>query len=83
MFKGTIILIWIEVFLYAVQKYLESLKFFHEILRKWIDKFLCMGYNLFILYKNNRKAMDKYWISCHFATQTYGPSYSRWHICAN
>ncbi|GAA6282804.1 hypothetical protein K360107B91_06230 [Enterocloster bolteae] len=70
-------------FLYAVQNYLESLKFFHEILRKWIDKFLCMGYNLFILYKNNRKAMDKYWISCHFATQTYGPSYSRRHICAN
>ena len=48
-------------FLYDIQKFLEILKNFHEKVRKWIDNFLVMGYNLFILYKNNRKGVDKYY----------------------
>ena len=48
-------------FLYDIQNFLEILKIFHEKVRKWIDNFLVMGYNLFILYKNNRKGVDKYY----------------------
>lgn len=48
-------------FLYDIPKFLEILKIFHEKVRKWIDNFLVMGYNLFILYKNNRKDVDKYY----------------------
>ncbi|EEQ61180.1 hypothetical protein CBFG_04892 [Clostridiales bacterium 1_7_47FAA] len=47
--------------MYDIQKFLEILKIFHEKVRKWIDNFLVMGYNLFILYKNNRKGVDKYY----------------------
>ena len=48
-------------FLYDIQNFLEILKIFHEKVRKWIDNFLVMGYNLFLLYKNNRKGVDKYY----------------------
>ena len=48
-------------FLYDIQNFLEILKIFHEKVRKWIDNFLVMGYNLFILYENNRKGVDKYY----------------------